>query len=269
MSKREEERRVLAKTQASQLQHKLETEFHLAPRMAQAVVSEAQACLVTEEAAPVSGQRWVILASRQASHGQALSETATQRVCWTVDAGESDRAILAEYGRSAVRQVRIQRLVDEAIEQDAVATQEDLAQALEVDVRTIKRDCQALQKSGVSLALRGTLQSIGRGQSHKSQIVGRWLRGETYDQLMRTTHHHVSCIARYVQTFVRVVSLTQAGLDAAQIAPLLPAGVKLVQEYLALYQQHSDPASQERLHAHLQRLQGSGGQDDTPKKRTA
>ena len=230
MSKSEEVRRALAKTQAMQLQHKLESEFHLAPRIAQAVVDEAQACLLTEDEPQASGQQWVILASRQASHGQARSETATQRVCWTVDAGRTDREILSQYGRSAVRHVRIQRLLDEAIEQGAVASQEDLAQALEVNVRTIKRDCQTLQKAGAYLPLRGSILSIGRGQSHKNQIVGHWLRGETYDQLMRTTHHHVSSIARYVQTFVRVVALTREGLNDNQIALLLPAGINLVQE---------------------------------------
>jgi uncharacterized protein DUF1670 len=261
------ERRAFAKTKASQLQHKLETEFDLAPRMAQAVVAEAEACLSDECASQVSGQRWVLLASREAGHGQALSETATKRVCWTVDAGADDAVTLAAQGRIGVRRVRIQRLLDEAVEQGALATQEDLAQVLAVEVRTIKRDCQALQAAGVWLPLRGNVRSIGRGQSHKRQIVGRWLRGETYDQLMRSTHHHVSCIARYVQTFVRVVALHQEGLPAPQIAHLTQCGERLVQEYLQLYQQPTEPVCQERLAEHLQRLQSGRTPAETQKKR--
>ena len=45
MTKTEQEKRAMSKTQAGQLQQKLESDFHLAPRIAQAVVSEAEACL--------------------------------------------------------------------------------------------------------------------------------------------------------------------------------------------------------------------------------
>ena len=128
-----------------------------------------------------------------------------------------------------------------------------------MDVRTIKRDCQALQKAGVWLALRGNVKSIGRGQSHKAQIVGRWLKGETYDQLMRSTHHSVMCIGRYVQTFARIVALHQEGIAENQIAYLTQCGVGLVQEYLRLYQQYDDPCLRERLAEQLLRLQGRVG----------
>lgn len=267
MEKTGQERRVLAKTGAAQLQNKLESEFDLAPRIAQAIVSEAEACLGERPETESAGQSWVLLTSREAPHGQALQETAMKQVCWTLDAGADDAATLAAQGRVGLRRVRIQRLLDEAVEQGALATQEDLAQALGVEVRTIKRDCQALQASGIWLPLRGNVRSIGRGQSHKSQIVRRWLNGETYDQLMRSTHHHVSCIARYVQTFVRVVALQQEGLHEQQIAHLTQCGVHLVQEYLQLYQQCDEAHCRERLAEQLQRLQGSPGRTEAKKKR--
>lgn len=258
MERSESERRAFAKTKSAHFLNKLQSEFDMAPRIAQAVVEEAEACLSDENESQQSGQRWVILASRRAGHGQSLKETATQRVCWTLDAGEEDQATLREQGSLGVRRVRIQRLLDEAVDQDALATQEDLAHALEVDVRTIKRDCVALQKAGVWLALRGNVRGIGRGQTHKSQIVGRWLHGESYDQLMRSTHHTVSCIRRYVQTFVRVVALQQEGFAESQIAHLTQCGVHLVQEYLTIYRQNDDALGRERLAEQLLRLQGGG-----------
>ena len=267
MTKTEQEKRAMSKTQAGQLQQKLESDFHLAPRIAQAVVSEAEACLGMETTARVAGQRLAILANRQASHAQAMGQTAMQQVYWTVDAGSTDAAILAEHGKSALRQVRIQRMVDEAIEQGALASQEDLAIALEVDVRTIKRDCQALQATGAYLPLRGRVRNIGRGQSHKSQIIKRWLHGETYDQLTQSTHHHISCIARYVQSFVRMVVLCQEGMSESQIAHLTQSSVKLVQEYLTLYREQDEPSCRERLQEQIERLQGSGGAQQTQKKR--
>jgi hypothetical protein len=117
------------------------------------------------------------------------------------------------------------------------------------------------------LPLRGNVRSIGRGQTHKAQIVGRWLAGETYDQLTRSTRHHVSSISRYVQTFVRVVALQQEGLSEQQIAHLTQCGVALVQEYLQLYQQYDTPQQRERLTEQLQRLQGKSQPSETQKKR--
>ncbi len=259
--------RTQAKTSASQLQQKLESEFDIPRRIAEVIVSEAEACLQVSGEQLVSGQRWVLLASREAGHGQAISETALKRVCWTLDDGAADSATYASHGAVRLRRVRIQRLLGEAVEQGALATQEDLATALTVDVRTIKRDCCELEAAGVWLPLRGNIRSIGRGQTHKAQIVGRWLAGETYDQLMRSTHHHVSCITRYVQAFVRVVSLHQEGLPDAQIAHLIQAGLPLVREYLTLYQQYDAPHYRERLSEQLQRIQGSHQANKTQKKR--
>ena len=262
-----QEQRAFAKTRRAQLLHSLQSEFDLAPRIAQAVVEEAEASLCQPSENSTSGQRRVVLASREASHGQSLSATATKQVNWTLDAGETDAETLLSQGRKGLRRVRIQRLLDEAVAQGALATQEDLAQALEVNVRTIKRDCEALQAADVWLPLRGNVLSIGRGQTHKGQIVGRWLQGETYDQLVRSTHHNVKCIGRYVQCFVRIVALAQEGLSITQIAHLTQCGQPLVQEYLAIYQQCDDPVCLERLAEQLDRLQGVASREATQKKR--
>ena len=69
--------------------------------------------------------------------------------------------IASNYGRVALRQARLQRLLSEAIEQGAMASQEDIAQALKVSVRTVKRDCQELQARGVYLPTRGHLKGLG------------------------------------------------------------------------------------------------------------
>ena len=167
------------------------------------------------------------------------------------------------HGIQAWRQVRIQRLLDEALAQGAVASQEDLARALQVSVRTIKRDCAALQVQGIYLPTRGNLQGIGRGQTHKAQIVGRWLGGETYDQVAWHTHHAVSCVRRYVQTFVRVVNLHQQHFSLQEIGLLLQISQPLLKEYLAVYEQYDTPFCRQRLQEQLARLTGHAGQ---PKK---
>jgi hypothetical protein len=254
--------RLQTKTPEKRFLQVLEQEFHYAPKVAQAVLEEAQACLLGTPGPLRPGQVRVILTQYDARHGRALRDTSLTEVVWTVDAGLEDHQVLQQHGRQALRGVRIQRLLDEALAQGAVATQEDLAQALHVSVRTIKRDCVALKAEGVYLPTRGHLHGIGRGQTHKAQIVGLWLCGATYDQIARQTRHSVPAIQRYVQTFVRVVDLHQQGFSDNQVALLLNVSLALVREYLAVYQQNATPECRGRLTAQIERLRRAG----SPKK---
>lgn len=75
------------------------------------------------------GQVRVILARRNSKPGRTLGEIATTEVFWTVDGGMEDQVTLQKQGSTALRQMRIQRLLDEALEQGAVATQEEIGRA--------------------------------------------------------------------------------------------------------------------------------------------
>jgi hypothetical protein len=241
-------------------------DFQLAPRLAEAVLVEAQATLAANGQAPGDGQIRMILSQRHAGAGRPLGLVPGVEVRWTLNAGEEDQEVLRRHGRVALRRVRIQRLLDEALEQGGVATQEDLAVALNVGVRTIKRDCHALEQQGVYLPTRGNLHGIGRGQTHKTQIIGRWLRGETYDQLTLSTRHSSSSIRRYVQTFLRVVELHRQGFSLSQIAPLVQNGEALICESLTVYEQTDTPECRSRLEEQLQRLRRGDTPSDGLKK---
>lgn len=256
--KTEEIARLQAKTPEQRFKYSLQNDFEFSAKMADLLLQEARDYLIGQPETLRPGQMRVILVARKARHGRCLSATPTKEVIWTVDAGMEDLEVLQEHGPVKLRRHRLQRLLREALEQGAVATQEDLAQVLQVTTRTIKRDYAALKAAGVWLPSRGALQGIGRGQSHKAQILKRWLQGETYDQLVLHTHHSLASIQRYVQTFVRVVQLHQQGFEPSQIAMLVQIGLPLVKEYLQLWQQSDSPATRERLSEQLQRLGQAG-----------
>lgn len=132
--------RSQSKTVEQRFMNVLQDDFHQAPRVAEAILLEAQSCLLGDEAMLQPGQMRVILVDRRAGHGQKLRQTATVEVVWTVDAGAEDDEVLLKHGREALRRTRIQRLLTEAVEQGGAASQEDLARVLSVSVRTIKRD---------------------------------------------------------------------------------------------------------------------------------
>ena len=256
----EELARHQAKTPEKRFMNLLQNEFRQPPRIAEAILTDAQSCLLGQgELRP--GQMRVVLVRRDASHGRSLRVTETKEVIWTIHAGQEDDEVGQRHGAQALRRRRIQRLLDEAVAQGAAASQEDLARVLNVSVRTIKRDCAALQEQGVYLPTRGHLQGIGRGQSHKVLVVRRWLAGATHDQIARQTHHSIVSVRRYVQAFTRVMQLHQEGLAAEEVALLLGLGQQLVQEYVDIFHQSDTPLARRRLSEHLQRLKKGSSQD--------
>ena len=246
--------RLAAKTASQQFTRMLQQDFNLAPKIAQVIVQEAELFLNQQQQPLKVGQIRVVLAQRHAPAARDVADTPTLNVTWTLDAGAEDLAVLNQHGAQRLRQIRIQRLLAEALEQGAIATQEDLARTLSVSVRTIKRDFAALHAEGCYLASRGYLHGIGRGQTHKARIVKLWLQGMTYDQIAAHTHHSLTSIQRYILTFVRVVHLHQKEFEPADIAHLVQLGLPLVAEYLALYRAINSNAAQRRLQEQLDRL---------------
>jgi len=138
--------RCQAKTPEQRFLQILQQDFRYAPKIAEVILAEAQSCLEGKPGNIKTGQMRVLLARQKAASGQALGQISQVEVTWTVDAGAEDVTVLREYGLSGLRQVRIQRLLDEALEQGALATQEDLARVLQTSLRTIKRDFAELHR---------------------------------------------------------------------------------------------------------------------------
>lgn len=246
--------RLSAKTPEQQFLNKLEQDFEYAPRVAEAILQEAQSCLLGQSAPMAPGQRRVYLAKRSARHGRPLRETEKVEVIWTIDAGPQDLEMAEKAGALGLRRTRIGRLLDEALAQGGVATQEDLAWALNVDTRTVRRDCAALRSEGIAVPTRGAVQGIGRGQTHKREILMRWLAGETYDQITFHCRHSAASVKRYVQGFFRVVQLYKEGFSREEIALLLPMSRSLVEQYLAVHDENDTPQGRRRLEDHRRRV---------------
>jgi predicted transcriptional regulator len=150
--------------------------------------------------------------------------------------------------------------MNEALEQGGVLTQEDLAKALHVARRTIERDISELKAGGHIIQRRGQIKGVGRGQRHKVRIIELWLNREGYDKIARWMHHSPQAIKRYVSTFLRVVTLPRQGMLESQIAFVVGASVKLVRDYLGVYEQAQGQKHQlEKLNEEIIRVNGRGG----------
>ena len=244
--------RLAVKTLDQRFRQELETGFEIAPRVAQGILNMAKEVFgldngATNHSRLRPGQIRQVVAASNALHGPPLEQTDMVTITWTIDVGEEDLAVLREHGHVALRQVRILRLIGEALEQGGVPTQEDLARALQVSVRTIRADIAALKAKGYAVTTRGMLQGAGRGQTHKVVIVELYLKRFTYTEIMRRTHHSSQSIKRYLQSFSRVVMLTRKGLNRQEISHAVSISEKLTQEYLDLYHRCDLPEYQGRL----------------------
>ncbi len=247
-------RRLSVKTPEQQFLNKLTQEFEFAPRVAEAIMEEAKKCLLGLEEPMSPGVKRVYLTKIGARYGRSLREVEKVEVHWTVDAGPEDMETGRKEGSIGLRRARIERLLAEAVMQGAAATQEDLAWVLNVDTRTIRRDCAQLLAVGKQVPTRGNLQGVGRGQTHKRQIVARWLAGETYDEIALQSHHTASSIARYIRGLTQVAHLTAEKFSAEEVAMLLPMSRSLVEEYLSLLTEYDTPLAKRRLKEHRQRV---------------
>jgi Protein of unknown function (DUF1670) len=251
--------RLALKTSDATLLHILQQEFNFSQRVSREILVTAKEVLLGGSPAEAvrPGQVRRIVASLQAPFGPPLTETDKIEVTLTVDAGAEDAEVKARDGLEGLRRGRILRIVDEALQQDGVLTQEDLAQVLNVDVRTIRRDVAALKAEGQLVHTRGPMKGVGRGQTHKIHIIELWLDREGYDKISRWVHHSFYSIQRYINTFQRVVVLHQEGMAAEQIAFLVRSSVRLVQDYLTVYEAAlTVPRRREKLAEELARVSG-------------
>lgn len=177
------------------------------------------------------GQVQVLVIDAQTPPGQALN-TATQRlVTVTLHDPVPDAAVRSAEGVPALRQARFVRVCEEALRQGGLFTIEDLSLLFNCGVRTLNEDLATLRARDIVPPLRSTVQDIGRAVTHRRRIVGLWLQGLEYSDIAWRTHHSVTSVATYVDTFKRCAALFAAGCDRATVAFLVRISPALAGQY--------------------------------------
>lgn len=230
--------RSLEKTPEQLFINSLRREYELSPAESAGILELAKRCLFGE-VPEILGKQKFLCASRRARHGRALKEQEILEVELTLDGGIEDLDVLRSQGSKALRQLKILRITEEAYYQEGLLTQEDIGRLLQVSSRTVREDIRELQKDGNPVRTRGNEQDIGRGISHKSRIIELYLKGYTYDVIIRRSRHSAHSIKRYVNTFGRLLLILSHGIrNISEISRLLHQSERLTKEYLALYDKY-------------------------------
>ena len=180
------------------------------------------------------GQMIFLALSADNPPGKPVKSCKRVAVTLTLDCADDLEAL--RRGVAALRRSKIRRLTREAQAQGGLLTQEDLARLLCASRSTIKRDIAYLRAAGTDVPTRGQVKDIGRGVSHKTQIVSDWLAGYTFSQIKNRRWHTINSIERYCHDFQRVARLYSHGLSVPEIRRSTGLSERLIGEYLSLCQ---------------------------------
>lgn len=243
--------RVEVKNRDKQLKYILENEFELSPRESESIVKTANEIYELENYEPSHqadrGKIIRTVISKDARHGPRLEDLPKVNVTLTKDIQKEDKDLYRQEGKTSLRQAKILRMTNEALEQGGLLTQEDLADILEVSVRTVRRDIKKLETRSFDVPTRGVYQDIGPGVSHKTKIIKLHLEYHTYSEIQRKTRHSPTAIKRYITSFGRVLLSIRNDLSTRQTAHIVGISEKLVKEYTEIYLQYNTDEYQERL----------------------
>lgn len=169
------------------------------------------------------------------NHGKPLKECKKCTAVLTIHE-KDDIEIGLNESQNRLREIRIQRLTEEAKEQGGLLTQEDLATLLCCDVRTIRRAIKNIkQQYGIYVATRGQQQDIGPSVSHKGKAIELWLAGKEPNEVAMAISHSLKAVERYIQHFSRVVFLERQHFQPLEIAYTVGISLAAVENYLEIY----------------------------------
>jgi len=181
--------------------------------------------------------KFVVLATEN-SPSKKLDEAEKITVTLTLDNGKNDLNIRQKGGVTAQRRHRLERICNETFMQGGLLTVEDIANRIfACGERTLVRDIKSFTDRGIVLPLRSTIKDMGRSLSHRKLIIEKWLKGDEYTKIKRTTNHSIDAINNYVSKFKQVVALSLEKYDANTIAFLTKISSTLVQTYIRLWKE--------------------------------
>jgi len=214
--------------------------FNLAPIFARTYFEEMRRLFAEHYRLPERpGTALVHALAEDEPPGKPLAECRKVAVQLTLEEA-GDLEVWKERGLAALRQAKVLRLTNEALDQGALLTQEDLARLLCSSVSTMKRDIEALRTDGFEVPTRGAIQDIGPGVSHKARIVELYLKSFSFRELERRSRPSTRAIARYLKHFTQVVRLVAADHTPEEIRLVTGVSERVVEQYLELRERHRD-----------------------------
>ena len=234
------QKRLQSKSIKNSIVNKIASDFNLTPILAEAYFNQIKNYFVEHVDINLSsGQIHYLAIDDREPAGKPVTLCKKISVALTIHNPDEDINLYKEKGLSGLRRHRLLRITKEAIEQGALLSYEDIAFLLTTSIVTIKRDIAQLRREGLTIPSRGWRHDMGRGTTHKSQILELYLSGYLFSDIEKRTHHSETAVKRYIQDFSKIILLHLNNFSVDQIRISTGFSNRLIGEYINLYNKFS------------------------------
>lgn len=232
--------RLKTKSVKNSIVNNIASDFNLTPILAEAYFNQIKDYFLQHAEVKLnSGQIHYLAIDDREPAGKPISLCKKISVSLTLHNPDEDLDVYKQKGLAGMRRHRILRITKEAIEQGAVLSYEDIAFILTTSVVTVKRDFANLRRQGLTIPSRGWRHDIGRGTTHKAQILELYLSGHQFSDIEKRTHHSETAVKRYIQDFAKIILLHSKKFSVDQIRISTGFSNRLINEYIALFKNYS------------------------------
>lgn len=232
--------RLKTKSVKNSIVNNIASDFNLTPILAEAYFNQIKDYFLQHAEVNLnSGQIHYLAIDDREPAGKPISLCKKISVSLTLHNPNEDLDVYKQKGLAGMRRHRILRITKEAIEQAAVLSYEDIAFVLTTSVVTVKRDFANLRRQGLTIPSRGWRHDIGRGTTHKAQIIELYLSGHQFSDIEKRTHHSETAVKRYIQDFAKIILLHSKKFSGDQIRISTGFSNRLINEYINLFNNYS------------------------------
>jgi hypothetical protein len=239
------QKRLQSKSIKNSIVNKIASDFNLTPILAEAYFNQIKGYFIEHTDIDLSSRQihYLAIDDREPA-AKPVSLCKKTSFSLTIHNPDEDLTVYKGKGLCGLRRHRLLRITKEAIEQGALLSYEDIAFLLTTSVVTIKRDIGVLRRNGLTIPTRGWRHDMGRGTTHKSQILELYLSGYLFSDIEKRTHHSETAVKRYIQDFSKIILLHLNNFSVDQIRISTGFSNRLIGEYINLYMKYSKQNNQ-------------------------
>ena len=189
--------RLNSKSVKNTIVNNIANDFNLTPILAEAYFNQIKQYFSEHADLNLSsGQIHYMAIDDREPAGKPVALCKKKSVQLMLHSADEDLNIYKSKGLSGLRQHRIIRITKQAIEQGALLSYEDIAFILTTSVITVKRDIAHMRRQGLTIPSRGWRHDMGKGSSHKTQIIDMHLSGSQFSEIEKRTNHSETAVKR-------------------------------------------------------------------------
>ena len=230
--------RLLAKTIENQFVQEMIEGLNCSPFEAQAILEKVFTIFGPQFDASRTlqpGQIQIMAVDASVTPNTPLAKAKQTLVTLTLKSMPEDLAYRKDKGVPGLRQKRLLRMSEEAFQQGALLTLEDIADLFNCGMRTLVRDLDVLRQEKIVPPLRSTIKDMGRAITHRRMIITLWLEGNEYSDISLKSCHVIESVANYVDKFKRCVTLFRNGFNTDTAGFLLRISTALAHEFQKIF----------------------------------